>query len=236
MDTPIISVVTGASRGLGRAAALRLATMDGHRVIATARQVADLASLSAKLEMGGHRIETHQLDVTDDRSVAALREWIAQRYGYVDVLINNAGILLDRYTTRVAEVPLETVRATLETNLFGSLRVTQALLPLLHASRAGRVVNLSSEMGQLAEMEAGSPAYRISKTAINAFTRILAVELSDTPIKVNAACPGWCRTDLGGHNATRSPEEGIDTVIWLATLPPDGPTGGFFRDRQPIAW
>jgi len=236
MDMPTISVVTGASRGLGRAAALRLATMAGHRVIATARKVGDLASLTAKLEVGGHRLDTHPLDVTDDRSVAALRDWIAQRFGRVDVLINNAGILLDRYSTRVAEVPLEVVRSTLETNFFGMLRVTQALLPLLHASRAGRVVNLSSGMGQLADMDGGSPAYRISKTAVNALTRILAVELADTPIKVNAVCPGWCRTELGGHNASRSPEEGIDTVIWLATLPPDGPTGGFFRDRQPIPW
>jgi NAD(P)-dependent dehydrogenase (short-subunit alcohol dehydrogenase family) len=236
MDTPTISVVTGASRGLGRATALRLATMDGHCVIATARKVADLASLTAKLEVGGHRIETYPLDVTDDGSVAALRDWIKQRFGRLDVLINNAGVLLDRYSTRVAEVPLEVVRATLETNLFGVLRVTQGLLPLLHASRAGRVVNLSSGMGQLADMEGGSPAYRISKTAVNALTRVLAVELADTPIKVNAVCPGWCRTDLGGHNASRSPEEGIDTVIWLATLPADGPTGGFFRDRQPIPW
>jgi NAD(P)-dependent dehydrogenase (short-subunit alcohol dehydrogenase family) len=98
------------------------------------------------------------------------------------------------------------------------------------------VVNLSSGLGQLSDMDRGSPAYRISKTAVNALTRILAVELADTPIKVNAVCPGWCRTELGGHNASRSPEEGIDTVIWLATLPPDGPTGGFFRDRQPIPW
>ncbi len=236
MDTPIVSVVTGASRGLGRAAALRFATMKEHRAVATARKPEDLASLTAKLEVGGHRIDTHALDVTDERSVTALRDWLAERYGRVDVLVNNAGIMIDRYTTRLAELPLETLRTTLETNLFGMLRVTQALLPLLHASRAGRIVNLSSGMGQLSEMEAGTPAYRISKTAVNALTRILAVELSDTPIKVNAVCPGWCRTDLGGHNATRSPEEGIDTVIWAATLPADGPTGGFFRDREQISW
>jgi len=116
------------------------------------------------------------------------------------------------------------------------LRTTQALAPLLRANRAGRVVNLASGMGQLAEMGSGVPAYRISKTALNAVTRILAAEMAASGVKVNSVCPGWCRTDLGGPDAPRSPEEGIDTVIWLATLPDDGPTGGFFRDRQPIPW
>jgi NAD(P)-dependent dehydrogenase (short-subunit alcohol dehydrogenase family) len=236
MDDPNISVITGASRGLGRAAAHRLATMQGQLVIATARNPADLGQLTSKLQMSGHRLETHQLDVTDDASVAALRDWIAERFGRIDVLINNAGILPDRHSTSILDLPLEMLRQTLETNLFGTLRVTQALLPLMRSSRAGRVVNLSSGMGQLADMEAGAPAYRISKTAVNALTRILAVESAGTRIKVNSVCPGWCRTELGGTEAPRSPEEGIDTVIWLATLPDDSPTGGFFRDRQPIPW
>ncbi len=134
------------------------------------------------------------------------------------------------------ELPFETLRTTLETNLFGVLRVTQALAPLLRASRAGRVVNLASGMGQLADMASGVPAYRISKTALNAVTRILAAEMADSGVKVNSVCPGWCRTDLGGLDAPRSPEQGIDTVVWLATLPEAGPSGGFFRDRQPIPW
>lgn len=237
MDQPSIVVITGASRGLGRAAAHRMAS-DGHLVVATARDTTALSELCAKLRMAGHAIEPHALDVTDDASVATLRDWIAQRFGRVDVLINNAGILIDHYGTSILDLPLDALRTTLETNLFGMIRVTQALMPLMRTSRAGRVVNLSSGMGQLAEMEPGAPAYRISKTAVNAFTRILAGEAaaSGSSIKVNAACPGWVRTDLGGAQAPRSPEEGIDTVVWLATLPEDGPNGGFFRDRQPIPW
>jgi NAD(P)-dependent dehydrogenase (short-subunit alcohol dehydrogenase family) len=237
MDHPNVVVITGASRGLGRAAARRLAS-DGHLVVATARNPASLAELCTKLAAGGHRIEPHSLDVTDDASVATLRDWLAERFGRVDVLINNAGILIDHYSTSVLELDLADLRATLETNLFGMVRVTQALLPLMRASRAGRVVNLASGMGQLAEMEAGAPAYRMSKTAVNAFTRILAAEMAaaGNGIKVNSVCPGWVRTDLGGPEAPRSVDEGIDTVVWLATLPDDGPNGGFFRDRQPIAW
>jgi len=236
MDSPTISVITGASRGLGRAAAHRLATMENQVVIATARDPADLGPVCSKLQMSGHKLETHQLDVTDDASVAALRDWIAERFGRIDVLINNAGILVDRHSTSILELPLDMLRATLDTNLFGMLRVTQALLPLMRSSRAGRVVNLASSMGQLAEMDAGAPAYRISKTAVNALTRILAVETANSGIKVNSVCPGWCRTNIGGPEAPRSPEEGVDTVVWLATLPDDGPTGGFFRDRAPIPW
>jgi len=233
-DSPI-AVVTGASRGLGRATARRLAEL-GHRLVATARNPADLDPLCLELGQRGAAIECRQLDVTDDESARALFRWLDQCYGRIDVLINNAGIFEGGYGTSLAEMPLDDLRSTLETNLYGVIRVTQALLPLLRRSHAGRLVNLSSGMGQLSDMAGGAPAYRISKTAVNACTRILAVETAGTSIKVNAACPGWCRTDMGGAEAPRSAEEGIDTVIWLATLPDDGPSGGFFRDRQPLPW
>jgi len=236
MVSQTITVITGASRGLGRAAVLHLASIEGLLVVATARNRADLEPLRSQLKLAGHRIECHQLDVTDDDSVAALGKWLGERFGRVDVLINNAGISIDHYSTSLLDLPLDTLRATLETNLFGVLRVTQALVPLMRASRAGRVVNLSSGMGQLSDTAAGVPAYRISKTALNALTRILAAETAGSNIKVNSVCPGWCRTDLGGPDAPLSPEEGVDTIVWLATLPDDGPSGGFFRDRQQIPW
>lgn len=234
-DRPI-TVITGASRGLGRAAARRLASVEGHLVVAAGRDREALESLRSHLQLEGHPLECHPLDVRDADSVAVMADWLAARFGRVDVLINNAGIQVDHYGTSVLELPVDTLRTTLETNLYGALRVTQALVPLLRASAAGRIVNLSSGLGQLCEMSAGAPAYRISKTALNVITRVLAAELADTPIKVNAVCPGWCRTDLGGSEAPRSAEEGIDSVIWLATLPADGPSGGFFRDRAAIPW
>lgn len=236
MASQPVTVITGASRGLGRAAAYRLATAEGHLVVATAREPADLAALQVQLKLTGSSLACHPLDVTDDHAVAALAKWLAERFGRVDALINNAGVSLDHYGTSLLELPLDTLRSTLETNLFGVLRVTQALAPLLRASGSGRVVNLASGMGQLADMGAGAPAYRISKTALNAATRILSAELAGSGVKVNSVCPGWCRTDLGGPDAPRSPEQGIDTVVWLATLPEAGPSGGFFRDRQPIPW
>ena len=236
MVSQTIAVVTGANRGLGRAAVRRLASFEGHLVIATARNPADLEPLRSQLQSDGHLIECRQLDVADDNSAAALGEWLGERFARVDVLINNAGISIERYSTSLLDLSLDVLRKTLETNLLGVLRVTQALVPLMRASRAGRVVNLSSGMGQLSDMAAGVPAYRISKTAVNALTRILAAEMAGSRIKVNAVCPGWVRTDLGGPDAPRSPEEAIDTVVWLATLPDDGPSGGFFRDRQAIPW
>lgn len=236
MADPVIVVITGASRGLGRAAALRLADTSGHLVVATARNPADLDALGSEPRPVAGEIACHPLDVTDDESVANLARWLDERFGRVDALINNAGISVEPYATRLADLPLEVLRTTLETNLFGVLRVTQALLPLMQASRAGRIVNLASGMGQLAAMGAGAPAYRISKTALNAVTRILSAETAGRGIKVNSVCPGWCRTDMGGPDAPRSAEEGVDTVVWLATLPDDGPSGGFFRDRQAIPW
>jgi NAD(P)-dependent dehydrogenase (short-subunit alcohol dehydrogenase family) len=124
----------------------------------------------------------------------------------------------------------------METNVYGVLRVTQALIPLMKKQNYGRIVNVSSGMGQLHDMGGGSTGYRISKTALNALTRIFASELQGTNILVNSVCPGWVKTDMGGENASRTPEEGVDTIVWLATLADGGATGGFFRDRKSIDW
>ena len=140
----------------------------------------------------------------------------------------------DPSASSVFRADIATVRYSMENNAYGPLRLCQALIPLMRGH--GRVVNVSSGMGQLSEMNGCCPGYRFSKAAINVLTRILADELRDTRIKVNSVCPGWVRTDMGGPNAERSVEEGADTIVWLATLPDDGPSGGFFRDRKPIPW
>jgi NAD(P)-dependent dehydrogenase (short-subunit alcohol dehydrogenase family) len=184
----------------------------------------------------------HQLDVTDHGSVDSLADAINEVYGRCDILVNNAGIFPDAIGGGVGEWPsvfetsLETMRQAMETNVYGPMVLCQELVPLMRQADYGRIVNISSGMGQLSQMNGCCPAYRHSKTALNALTRIMADELKDTNIKVNSMCPGWVKTDMGGSGATREIPEGADTAVWLATLPEDGPSGGFFRDRQPMAW
>jgi NAD(P)-dependent dehydrogenase (short-subunit alcohol dehydrogenase family) len=230
-----VAVVTGASRGLGREIARQLARR-GIRVVMTARAAGAGEAARAALAAEGLSVAFRQLDVTNVEQARTLARWVEEEHGRLDVLVNNAGVLLDPKGARVATGDVEVARQTLETNVLGPLIVTQALLPLMRRGGYGRVVNVSSNLGQLETMGAGTPAYRISKAALNALTRTLAAELEGTGIKVNAMCPGWVRTDMGGPSATRSVEEGADTAVWLAMLPEDGPTGGFFRDRQRIAW
>jgi NAD(P)-dependent dehydrogenase (short-subunit alcohol dehydrogenase family) len=179
------------------------------------------------------------LDVTDEGSVRRAAAAVAAEGGRLDVLVNNAGVLLDE-GGRVATLDAPTLRATLETNALGALRVTQAFLPLLRRSPHPRVVNVSSTAGSITDMAAAegwrAPAYRVSKAALNAVTALFASELRAERILVNACCPGWLRTDMGGPSASRSAAEGADTPLWLATLPDDGPTGGFFSERRPHPW
>ena len=235
MNESRIAVVTGANRGIGLEIARQLAK-SGWQVVLTSRDADKGRQAAARLREQGLAVDALQLDVTDRTSCQAAQGWLAQRFSRIDALINNAGILIDPKGVSVLDLPLQVLHKTLETNLFGALNVTQALAPLLRASRGARIVNVSSGMGQLSDMQGGSPAYRMSKTALNALTRTLAVGLAPQGIKVNTMCPGWVRTDMGGAGATRSVEQGADTAVWLATLPEDGPTGGFFRDRLPIPW
>jgi NAD(P)-dependent dehydrogenase (short-subunit alcohol dehydrogenase family) len=178
------------------------------------------------------------LDVTDEQSITQLAAFVRDTFGRLDVLVNNAGIFPDPTPgsgrESVFDARLETVRRGLETNTLAPLRLCQALIPLMRGR--GRVVNVSSGIGQLSEMNGGCPGYRLSKTALNALTRILADELGATRVKVNSVCPGWVRTDMGGPEATLSVEEGAAGILWAATLPDDGPTGGFFRNAKPIPW
>ena len=179
------------------------------------------------------------LDVTDADSIRAAVAEVRGLFGRIDVLVNNAAILKEGLLpedTSVLDVSGDLVNQTFLTNTVGPLRMIQATVPGMRQRGYGRIVNLSSGAGQLAEMGGGFPAYRLSKSALNALTRITAAELGAHEIKINSVCPGWVRTDMGGPHATRTVEHGAETAVWLATLPEDGPTGGFFRDMKPIPW
>jgi NAD(P)-dependent dehydrogenase (short-subunit alcohol dehydrogenase family) len=184
----------------------------------------------------GPNVASHQLDVTDEQSIARTVAFIAADFGRLDVLVNNAGIIGGGWSTNAVDADLDEVRRTLETNLFGAWRLTEEALPLMRKNGYGRIVNISSGMGQLSDMGGHSPGYRVSKTGLNVLTRMLTAELGEENILVNSVCPGWVRTDMGTQAARRSVEEGAETPVWLATLPDDGPRGGFFRDRKLIPW
>lgn len=230
-----IAVVTGGNRGIGFEICRQLAQQGVH-VLLTSRDAVKGRAACAKLRAEGLPVSYRRLDVTDARAIRALPAWIEKTFGSVDILVNNAGILIDPHGSRFLGSSLNTYRATLETNVFGPLLLTQALLPLMMKHYYGRIVNMSSGLGQLSEMGAGTPAYRMSKTALNVVTRIAAAETRGTNILVNSLCPGWVKTDLGGPSAPRTAAQAAANAVWLATLPEGGPTGGFFRDRKLIPW
>jgi NAD(P)-dependent dehydrogenase (short-subunit alcohol dehydrogenase family) len=229
----IIAVVTGANRGIGLEVTRQLAER-GVKMVLTARKREAGQEAVAKLDRLGLKADSFTLDVTDAKGIAALRDYLVKSFGRLDVLINNAGILLDEDGSGL-EVKLATVRATLETNTLAPLHLAQVLTPLLQRSTAGRIVNMSSGMGALSEMEGGYAAYRISKAALNAVTGVLAAELRGA-VAVNSMCPGWVRTDMGGPNAQRDVAQGADTAVWLALDAPQDLTGKFLRDRKVIPW
>lgn len=215
-------LITGANRGLGLATARALASR-GYSVIVTARELAKAEAVGVGTP--------EQLDVADPESIAALHE----RVGDVDILINNAAVLLDEGTS-ILDLSRDAAQTTMQTNFRGPLLLCQAFVPGMLRRRWGRVVNVSSGAGQLSSMSSYAPAYSMSKTALNAVTRQFAAATEGRGVLVNSVCPGWVRTDMGGAGAPRSIDEGIDGIVWAATLPDDGPTGGFFRDRKAIAW
>ncbi|MBI4204885.1 MAG: SDR family oxidoreductase [Betaproteobacteria bacterium] len=230
-----IAVVTGANRGIGLEICRQLARR-GVTVILTSRSAAKGRAAIKALGEAGTDVDYHLLDVTSPVSIKALAAHVARRYGRLDVLVNNAGVMLDPRGSRMVDAKPKTFRDTLETNFFGPLQLAQVFVPLMKKHRYGRIVNLSSGLGQLTDMGAGTPAYRVSKTSLNVLTRTLAAELNGTGILVNSMCPGWVKTRMGGPHAPRTVEQAAATAVWLATLPDDGPSGGFFRDRKPIPW
>ena len=207
---------------------------------ATDRAQARGEAAAAQLRGEDLDVRFQRLDVTEAAAVDALSAFLQAEFGRLDILVNNAGVFSDPYDpadpapASIFNADLDTIRRALETNTFGALRVAQALIPLMDGR--GTVVNVSSGMGQLSDMNGCCPGYRLSKTALNAVTRILADELKHTAIRVNSVCPGWVKTDMGGAGAERSVQEGAAGIVWAACLPDDGPSGGFFRDGKPIPW
>ena len=231
-DDTKIALVTGANKGIGLATARQLGAL-GWTVLLGARSDELGAKAASELQADGADVRFLQLDVTDAASVAAAADWISGTYGRLDVLINNAGIARGDGSGRPSETTPGTLREVFETNVFGLVAVTNAMLPLLRQAPAARIVNVSSEVGSIGSMtDPASPLfpmasvpYPSSKTAVNMITAMYAKELADTPVKVNAANPGYCATDLNGKSGFRTPDQGAAITVQLATLPADGPSG-----------
>ena len=229
-----VAVVTGGNRGIGLEICRQL-SKSGIEVILTARNASKGEQAVDALNAQGLVLRFIPLDVTEQGSVRRLVKHLADEYGRTDILINNAGIYIDRGIPG-SEIDLGIVRQTMETNFYGPLRLSQMCIPLMRRNNYGRIVNISSQMGALSNMGSGGLAYRVSKTALNAMTLILANELRGSNIIVNTVDPGWVNTDMGGSGAPRSVGQGADTAVWLATQPDGGPSGGYFRDRKTREW
>jgi NAD(P)-dependent dehydrogenase (short-subunit alcohol dehydrogenase family) len=226
-----VALVSGGNRGIGLEIVRQLAERDITVILGSRNEK---GGESAAEGLSGN-VVVRQLDVADEESVDRLVTSIEDEFGRLDILVNNAGIANDR-GQRGVDAELGRVREALEANLLGAWRLCEAFIPFMQRHSYGRIVNISSGLGALNGMGGGSPGYRVSKAGLNVLTRILSSELRGTGILVNSVCPGWVRTNMGGSGATRSVEEGADTPVWAATLPDNGPTGGFFRDRRPIPW
>jgi NAD(P)-dependent dehydrogenase (short-subunit alcohol dehydrogenase family) len=232
---PRVALVSGGNRGIGFEVVRQLAAI-GYTVILGSR---DLAKGEAAARAIGDsypgRVIAARLDVTNLSDVEQLAQRIGQQFAALEVLINNAAVHYDTWQTAIAGDIEGVVREAFDTNVLGAWRLIRAFVPLMRRSRRGRIVNVSSGAGAVSSMSAGTPAYSTSKAALNALTRVVAAELRDSGILVNAVCPGWVATEMGGGGG-RPVSDGAAGIVWAATLPDGGPTGGFFRDQRPIDW
>jgi NAD(P)-dependent dehydrogenase (short-subunit alcohol dehydrogenase family) len=228
-----IALVTGGNRGIGYEVCRELARL-GCQVVLTSRNEVDGQRATTKLD-SEDKIVFRKLDVTNKDEIEGLRNWIVNTYRRLDMLINNAGVYLDEGVS-VFDVEEKTMRDTLEVNFYGAFHLCRAFVPLMRKSGYGRIVNVSSGYGAMSEMGGHVAAYRISKAALNALTLIMAHELRDSNIKVNAVCPSWVSTEMGGGLAPISPSDAAKDIVHFAMLDDTGPTGGFFRFRRPIPW
>jgi len=228
-----VAIVTGGNRGIGHEICKELSRA-GCNVVLTSRNEEEGRRAVAKLH---HRdnVAYRRLDVTDSKDIANLRDWILKTYGRVDILINNAGVYLDEGVS-VFDVDENIMQDTLAVNFYGAFHMCRAFVPIMRQNGYGRIVNVSSGYGAMSEMGGYVAAYRISKAALNALTLIMANELRDGNIKVNAVCPGWVRTDMGGGMAPISPEAAAKDIVHFALVDAKGPTGSFFRHKKPIQW
>jgi NAD(P)-dependent dehydrogenase (short-subunit alcohol dehydrogenase family) len=228
-----IALVTGANRGLGFETCLQLARL-GLTVILSARDFTKGEVAAKQLVERGLDVIFYELDVLNQNHINRITRQIEQRFGQLDVLVNNAAILYDTWQSTL-NADLEVVNQALTTNLFAPWRLSQLCIPLMTRNNYGRIVNVSSGAGSLHYMGSGSPAYSVSKAALNAFSRILAADVHGTGILVNSVDPGWVATDMGGRGG-RPIEDGANGIVWAATLPDNGPSGGFFFDGKPAPW
>ena len=231
MENGRVALVSGGNRGIGLEVCRQLAQR-GIMVVMGSRDAEQGREAAAGLPEG---VVVHQLDVADPESVDRLARSVEEEFGQLDILVNNAAISNDEGQSG-ADADLDRVKGSLEANLFGAWRLCEVAIPMMRRNGYGRIVNVSTGLASLEDMGGGSPGYRVSKTALNVLTRILASELRGSGILVNAVNPGWVQTDMGGFRAPRPVEEGAEGAVWAATLPNNGPTGGFFRDREPVAW
>ncbi len=243
MTTKRIALITGANKGIGLETARQLGRQS-ITVLIGARDKSKGETAASTLRREGMDAHALLLDVTSAESIRQAAEKVGREFRRLDILINNAGVMLDDATKNVSEQSVDIWRETFDTNLFGLIAVTQAFLPLVRKSEAGRIVNLSSILGsnalhqdpQSPIYDTKLPAYNVSKSAVNAYTVQLAYELRDTPIKVNAAHPGWVKTEMGGEGATMELADGAKTSVTLATLPADGPSGAYMHLGENLPW